>query len=1087
MPRIASGGKHTDGVLSVETANNTSHYFIGAPQRPWMDAASQNISSHIVPRPTAVASKTASASRLPHKSQSSLITGAPTSEIAEHTEADPITLLTPDETSEPSSVSDPGPREGYQTQATENTYAPGSGIIQNAPVSGTPAASASLPPHTQSAGNPAQASSLPYVTQAEKPFRSDAQHTRDQPNAAGHATAPRSLQPRQFPAEPDILASSTQANRKRSSDADPGSERRLRVRSDQEAGPVQLPTPQSSPTVPTVTVLTTLLDSAMAKLKHPLTVGLTLSRVLMLREACWQNDVFYVLAHSVYCAWQANRLAALQDLNLTVMQTRAIGIMQTFWGPDNQLSSEVRSMFMLFPRYSYMYIQDLLADPQTANLITTFRNFLQRLATHYERLEQTCRQRNCPPCPHELRLQLSLPSPVLQKLIFRSLVRRWPMDEFWAEKFTTLFEQFMTWPGENPPWLNFDDINTPQFRHRCRLSEEAFARACLNLVSRYSPPPGVVAVQGAQQMVHDNQRPGSRAAQHQLGMSHALAFNDHAMSGPRDVTAAFSNSLVSPGQSHADPQISYGAPVGQQPLDQPSSLSASVNTQPAQMASVPVPRTSLPEQPPDTPNWGLPAQSTQAFHPGHPASVGERPIGHGQLQPQIRRTGVVGRDNATDPTQPLPTQATLCQRAQQASRSPGRALFPPREFVLPRLAIPDPDRHALHQAHLRSPKYNKVDKPQGSPEARYYQYVDGVVAFSQFLGVDPDLVRWTVLMPPILWVRRAKSLNPTGEFLTRHRNIRNGCVQFRLKCVSFKEGQPIASPTLSDFCTRSTNWPQCLSVSINDNMGVDFRRKAHYGVDLPTDVTDLLKEGLNEVVISISSTPAEMQTVYLMAIEAVCVCDHETVLTLPGRIGAKEALSNIVKALQGQSEGNDRDDDDDIVIAQSVLSIDLIDPFTSVVWVTPVRGRECQHRECFDLESFLQSRTSRDGKSGVTNPDQWKCPICKKDARPPMLVIDEFLLEVRKTLEQRNQLTAATAILVLEDGSWEVKLDRAVSVPRSAARADTAMPRASTSASSPGPGQRADSRPAEAPASPTAPPLTNSSTPIVVIDDDDDT
>lgn len=135
---------------------------------------------------------------------------------------------------------------------------------------------------------------------------------------------------------------------------------------------------------------------------------------------------------------------------------------------------------------------------------------------------------------------------------------------------------------------------------------------------------------------------------------------------------------------------------------------------------------------------------------------------------------------------------------------------------------------------------------------------------------------------------------------------------------------------------------------------------------------------------------------------------------MTGNMSAEEFSASINAALNGT---NNISADEELVISQPNISIDLVDPFTSTIWNTPVRGKMCQHRECFDLNAFLDSRTDH---YGVTSPDQWKCPICRNDARPQMLILDRFLANVRTSLEGMNRLDAK-AILVNGNGTWEVK------------------------------------------------------------------
>jgi len=56
----------------------------------------------------------------------------------------------------------------------------------------------------------------------------------------------------------------------------------------------------------------------------------------------------------------------------------------------------------------------------------------------------------------------------------------------------------------------------------------------------------------------------------------------------------------------------------------------------------------------------------------------------------------------------------------------------------------------------------------------------------------------------------------------------------------------------------------------------------------------------------------------------------------------------------------------------------------------------------------------------ATLVDVWKCPICQADARPPMLFIDGWMLQVRNELVARGE-SGAKHIMVSLDGKWTVK------------------------------------------------------------------
>ena len=56
--------------------------------------------------------------------------------------------------------------------------------------------------------------------------------------------------------------------------------------------------------------------------------------------------------------------------------------------------------------------------------------------------------------------------------------------------------------------------------------------------------------------------------------------------------------------------------------------------------------------------------------------------------------------------------------------------------------------------------------------------------------------------------------------------------------------------------------------------------------------------------------------------------------------------------------------------------------------------------------------------------DEWRCPLCKADARPQSLVVDGFLVEVRAKLAERG-LLGTRSIIVEADGSWKPKAEKA--------------------------------------------------------------
>ncbi|EXJ85800.1 hypothetical protein A1O1_06169 [Capronia coronata CBS 617.96] len=1103
MPR--AGGKPKSGsptarnVPTVQSTNDTTHYFIGAPQRSWMNSATDHSSSSTstVARPTSKRSNTISERPRSGVSNGILVTTASKDAAAGHVEANFDSLPTSNEISSLPTNIGAIQRERQQIQAGESTVhiqaGPGPGM-NNASESASANANANVNAHpeAQPPQQAAQVPSPPSNTQPDQPLRFEEPHKGLEHNPA-HALSQQSP-----PADhTDILPSSIQSlqtHRKRPSDAEPDSRRGKRMMNDQIAGPAQLPTPHSSPTVSTINALITRLDLAIRALNRPFNLvspsNLDEHRLSTLREACLKNDVFFVFTHLIYCNWSAGQHTELVDLTLTREHSVGMQILSTILGSNYQLSWGVNQLLCNFPSTAHVYIREWLRDREKVgfDLPKNMKTFLSWLATGYEQVKHNFVHLAIPPIPLDLQLQLLLPSKVLLGAIFRSIIRHGVTDENYVKRAWIFFQGLMDLPNNH-------SMARPDSAHASaeRATVADMFRAYQSVFDEY------YAAEANRRVYQDSQAVG-----HQTWMIPPALPGQRAVAGGGAVHVLSSTPLRAPGQPRQfvsqaqQPQMipqttMYPGSGGQKASIQPDFPSTLIGQRPIQSGFVPNPPRSRGARAPLPLGRGVAAQSVGLPHSASRVSL-QQSAAIGQPQPTaVQRVQSVRRAQATIPAQVLPTQAVPSPQTPNASRSPAPALFPPAQFVLPTLARPDPDKHALHQAHLRSPKYNKIAYLGGTSDSRYYQHVVDIVRMPQTISANSDLVQWIAHIDPYLWDSKAKTLKPSGEFLTRRRSIWNGCVQFRLKCVAVDEGPGTSSLTLSEFCVQSTKWPQYLAVSINGDMGVDFRRKAHHGTDIPTDVTDLLRAGDNEVSIAISSTSAGPQQTYLMAIEVVVVSDREHLLGFVGRSAPQESLSSIVAALKGQKDGNTNDDDEDIIIAQPVLSIDLVDPFTSVMWVTPVRGKECQHRECFDLDSFLLSRTCRDPGSGVTNPDLWKCPICNKDARPLMLTIDRFLLEVRKTLEQRNQVEGARAILVKEDGSWEVKLspDRAVSVAASSSSgpSDTSA----TQTPAPTSGVRQEDQPTgksqDSPAAAkhaTTPSASKDLTPIIVLDDGDE-
>jgi hypothetical protein len=249
--------------------------------------------------------------------------------------------------------------------------------------------------------------------------------------------------------------------------------------------------------------------------------------------------------------------------------------------------------------------------------------------------------------------------------------------------------------------------------------------------------------------------------------------------------------------------------------------------------------------------------------------------------------------------------------------------------------------------------------------------------------------------------------------------------------------------------SAETSFPEFATLKFNGSF-LEVRRKLHFGKDLPIDVTDLLKAGENslEIYLNVDFNDS-LRSGYGIALECISSLSANDIKESVKRQSVdaavvleslKSSLNPIKKSLPGASGTTNDDSDDDIVLLSKNLTISIRDPITmSTIGPMPARGLNCKHHECFDLDTFLESRERSRLPDDpykafqlptvkTTKPDVWKCPICRGDARPHRLQLDNWMLGVRNELEKTGRLDASK-IVVEADGSWQVKSSESTSAP----------------------------------------------------------
>lgn len=359
-----------------------------------------------------------------------------------------------------------------------------------------------------------------------------------------------------------------------------------------------------------------------------------------------------------------------------------------------------------------------------------------------------------------------------------------------------------------------------------------------------------------------------------------------------------------------------------------------------------------------------------------------------------------------------------------------RPLFPPIGFAHPPRAS-QPEVTALHQAHLRSPRLVPATIPPpdikpDSPALRHYQVIRDCIVPPTKLGGNL-ISHFDFVIPQQDFKMIPVDIIPGGG-QTAVRQFKRGMLQYRLRCISMRETDAV--PSMSQWAVNENlQWPDTTCLEINGHR-LEIRRKNHHGKDLPVDITHFVQiRGLgatNRVTFVVTRSRNKMRDpAYLFAVEVIEIFQHGQILEMcqKNRVPANVTLDKIKKSLAPLD-----DDDDDVAIAASDLSIDLADPYTARIFVIPVRGNNCLHRECFDLDTFLETRNSKPKRpQQPTLIDMWRCPICSGDARPQNLLIDDFLASVRDSLMQQG-LVDVKAIWIDQHGKWRPKVDEKTGV-----------------------------------------------------------
>lgn len=864
--------------------------------------------------------------------------------------------------------------------------------------------------------------------------------------------------------------------------------------------------------------------------------GLERPRFQLLTDACDTQDIFYVVMHQLFCAWDYDQplilnIGGLPDRNILVTAFSILG--QLIRHNEGMAPNHLR-WFTAFPNT----INRLWATSEAyRQVIGDVGVFLYKLASQWGTLSRHCLSRQYPPLVDELVNGLGILSPILQGVVFTATRRNLGLaDNQFGQEAEKIFAQDKR--GYEELSAAYKNAVLPSSAMVLRNQELAnsyialgrqahVVRHTLDNIPRPHPSSSNAAARhfsalpsSSMDQVTRNTIPQSQEYRNNQNTQPITTTTTGSSAprstiGPSFVASPVSQLLVTPSQLQQGPTLmsngprlnqnhpaylgtfqgattssasrseepvnrarsprtvelqqqhiirmrqheGFAAPRSEEPVDlsrspQVTELQRQQLTRMQQRQALTFNQgqgqtTAVPSTQPRQLLFPSQMQTMAQQRPHHQATGANQPpqlSSSSLVQPtsqlQNNRGGRSASSSSAPSLQPqasvvhsfLPSPATMKHQVQAYNDIQPpimRPLVPPLGYIHP--ADPqNPALTALHQAHVRSPVLFRApdiyrDKTPGDVSQKFYQSVKGFALEPSKIAPSANISKFEfTINEQDLSLMAKDACNTASTRPVLSRQFGQGALQYRLRCV--RASQSIASCSNAEWMAGDTAWPEIIFILVNDEV-MEIRRKSHHLKDLPIDITSYILPVIpghgstNKIRMSTPrSSKSKDQSTYFVAVEVVEILGHSQIIDLCNqqRIPASQTLDAIKKSLAGPAI----DDDDDISMVVSDLSVELADPFTARIFDTPVRGDSCLHRECFDLEPFLLTRKAN-GANQPSMVDVWKCPVCGGDARPYTLRVDDFFTAIRAKLASDGNLDIK-AIWISADGSWRPKSEEAL-------------------------------------------------------------
>ena len=793
-------------------------------------------------------------------------------------------------------------------------------------------------------------------------------------------------------------------------------------------------------------------------------------RFELLRKACGAHDHAFLMIHQLFCHSTLATLG-LQASRLSKEDIAALNTLDSLLASNSHIHQDMVMWFSTFPGPSPAIVSAVSPDVGVGIWQRATLSTVHKIAAHWggpSGLQTSCKERRWPPLVGEMQDTMHVFSQVLQEVMFTSMLRMLMSEnDFRYHLHQEVFKRDLqiTWgPGDGKDGSNL--ICAADHRKISMLK----APSRTPLTPSVPPPTTTVNthLESASTRRHSSSAAHSThsAQQHR----HQQLQEEHRQQPQQEQQLQsypqqhLRQQLLQQRQPHQQQRRPQNLPSTSNGSSQMQCLDNPVGTSYLSQATQPSPLimrasasngrengvSGIREAGEGEFQLSRPSYPDFASHMTPASAIVLNDHGLGRVQEHLASTPTVTslqlsqqqRSNTSTahtptipssrPSLPQTLNARVAHAAPNNTHSDHYTLNPYTNFpdnhhrlVGTQASLPWPHICPLHQTnasslHRNNQQYrfssyqNKLDHRSGHKERassppietstpeRCFRYIRTVYKPMEILSATKLQYQQVVDLKQKDIDARPRNGNTTLLF--------PGSLTFRVRCVKLpqrKTGLADEQWVCAEHC-----WPARIALLFN-GQSLNIKRKSGHGKDFPVDVTYLVRPGHNVLSVAAFDMSRNGLDQYIVGVEAIETLTYSQIKGIDHTIPLEVAKKRIT-----DRTGNG---DADIQFLDPSITVDLTDPFSSTIFVIPARGVGCVHDQCFDLDTFLSTRMGSGGhRNGPCPPEEFRCPICKGDARPPKIVVDGFLLHVRRKLHAIGRLDVK-AIKVDIDGNWTIK------------------------------------------------------------------